>query len=200
MAELNERPAQLIAQVAEKYREHNLSALDVGQLVSQLQSEYSITLDQLRVELREQHGVNIHSNGTLSKWRGVYETYVVKWGMTTEELAAHEMSKLYLIKDVFEPSTADIWFERMNTMSEGELLGELGDNLEGRKHYSFPVSVGGLIERARAALSDSALGTPGALSVTAYQEIVAQLVLDMGPERRREIYEILHGERNPNQE
>jgi hypothetical protein len=186
---------QLVAKIADKYREHNLNAIEVGQLVSELNTIHGLTLDQLRVELREHHGITIHSNGTLSKWRGVYETYVTKWGLTTTELAHHEISKLYAIKDVFEPSTADLWFERMNSMTEGELLTEMGAaTQEGRKHYSLPLSVAGLVERARAALSVSATGSAGQLSGIAYQEIAAQLILDMGPERRREIYGLLHGE------
>jgi hypothetical protein len=195
MAEHDTTYTQLIEGVAEKYRAHNLNAIEIGELVHRLHQEHNITLDRLRLALREQHGINIHSNGTLSKWRGVYETYIKKWGFTVEEISRHEVSKLYMIKDVFEPSTADLWFERMNTMTEGEMLTELGnENAEGRKHFSLPFSVAGMVERARAALSMDALDSPGALSTAAYQEIVAQLVLDMGPERRREIYDLLHGE------
>ncbi len=195
MSEHDTTATELVAQVADKYRQHNLNAIEVGQLISELNTRHNLTLDQLRASLREQHGITIHSNGTLSKWRGVYDIFVLKWGMSTNELAHHEISKLYMIKDVFEPSTADLWFERMNSMSEGELMTEVGnEGAEGRKHYSLPISVAGLVERARAALSESALGTPGALSTTAYQEITAQLIIDMGPERRREIYDALHGE------
>lgn len=196
MAEYETTAATLIDQVAQKYRAHNVNAIEVGQLIYELATTHNLTLDALRVKLREQYQITIHSSGTLSKWRSVYETYILKWGLTIQEIARHEIGKLYLIKDVFEPTTADLWFERMNTMTEGELLGEVGsETAEGRKHYSLPLSVAGLVERARAALSESAMGTPGALSSIAYQEITAQLILDMGPERRKEIYDALHGER-----
>jgi hypothetical protein len=195
MAEHETTTATLIDQVAQKYRAHNVNAIEVGQLIYELANTHNLTLDTLRVKLREQYQITIHSSGTLSKWRSVYETYVLKWGLTIQELARHEISKLYLIKDAFEPSTADMWFERMNTMTEGELMGEVStETTEGRKHYSLPLSVAGLVERARAALSESALGTPGGLSSIAYQEITAQLIIDMGPERRREIYNALHGD------
>lgn len=195
MAEHDTTAATLIDQVATKYRQHNVNAIEVGQLIHELATGHNLTLDAVRAKLREQYQITIHSSGTLSKWRGVYETYVLKWGLTIQELARHEISKLYLIKDAFEPSTADLWFERMNTMTESELTSEVGsETTEGRKHYSLPLSVAGLVERARAALSESALGTPGQLSSIAYQEITAQLILDMGPERRREIYDALHGD------
>jgi hypothetical protein len=195
MAEDTAVAQELLGLVAERYRSHNLNAIEIGGEISRLQSEHGMTLDRIRGWLRENHNIAIHSNGTLSKWRGVYDTYVLKWGLTVDEISRHEISKLYMIKDSFEPSTADMWFERMNTMTEGELMEEVGNqNAESRKHFSVPLSVAGMMERARAALSEDALGKSDALSTTAYQEIVAQLILDIGPERRREFYEVLHGE------
>ncbi len=185
----------LVEKIAEKYRQHNVNAIDIGGIVSSLANEHGYTLDSIRRRLREEFGVMIHSNGTLSKWRSVYDTYIRKWGLTITEISHYEIGKLYMIRDVFEPSTADIWFDRMNTMTEGELMSEVGEaGVEGRKHFSVPLSVAGLMERARAALSQSAVGSAGNLSSTAYQEIVAQLVIEMGDERRREIYDALHGE------
>lgn len=195
MSEDGIKATQLVEEIATKYKAHNVNAIDIGGLVSELAQEHNYTLDSIRRRLREEFGVVIHSNGTLSKWRSVYDTYILKWALTKEEISRYEIGKLYMIRDAFEPTTADIWFERMNTMTEGELMSEVGEaGTEGRKHYSLPLSVAGLVERARAALSHSATGSAGTLSAIAYQEITAQLILEMGDDRRREIYAALHGE------
>ena len=152
----------------------------------------------MRDMVREKYGVELHSQGTISKLIQTYERYFLKLGYDEDSLHGISYSSLYDLMKILGPAlnneTADLWVHRVRNLArtDWESLA-----LEGRLPPPMTTirvdeNVGATMEEAKSKLAEAA--GMGRMSNTAFIEFVSHLVNNSDIDVLRALWRREHGD------
>ena len=153
---------------------------------------------QMRDMVREQHGVELHSQGTISKLIQTYEKYFLKLGFNEEDLTGISYSSLYDLMKMLGPAlnmeTADLWVRRVRNMArtDWESLALDGRMPPPMTTWRLDENVAEIAEQAKAKLGEAA--GMSRMSNTAFVEFVSHLLMHSDIDVLRALWRREHGD------